>query len=212
MCVMNVVNCSNHFKVYSFTCASIQVFFLIITYKKSNNSFVVSATLNCPVFCFFVGEKPYSCDICDFTCRNSSGLYAHKVIHSEERPFKCDECGKTFKMKSWLKEHKKTHSGVKNFVCEVCNHAFIANYQLKSHMKTHSGERSHICEFCSRSFARRDTLSEHLRTHTKQTKYTCQSCNKDFMFLKQLKKHKCPNVSLETVVSELSMSSFDSSD
>ena len=51
------------------------------------------------------GEKPYACDLCDFTCSQKCNLLTHMHVHSEDKPFVCKYCPESFKRKDNLKTH-----------------------------------------------------------------------------------------------------------
>ena len=48
------------------------------------------------------GEKPYQCNVCDYTTAQSSKLTRHMKIHNKH---KCDLCHETFSHKSDLSSH-----------------------------------------------------------------------------------------------------------
>ena len=39
------------------------------------------------------GEKPFKCDICDYSCSRKGNLNRHVSMHEGNKPFKCDICG-----------------------------------------------------------------------------------------------------------------------
>ena len=40
----------------------------------------------------YSGEKPYMCDLCDYSAAQKRRLEEHKLKHSKEKPYKCSEC------------------------------------------------------------------------------------------------------------------------
>ena len=38
------------------------------------------------------GEKPFECDLCEYTTSDHNSLRRHKMRHSGERPYKCPFC------------------------------------------------------------------------------------------------------------------------
>ena len=53
------------------------------------------------------GQKPFKCDICDYTSSGKNNMDKHvAAVHEEKKPFKCDSCD----YQCSLKIHMKTHS------------------------------------------------------------------------------------------------------
>lgn len=86
------------------------------------------------VYAYFLGQKRFKCDQCDFSCIQSFDLVKHKYIHGGEKPYKCDMCPKQFTRPARLREHQRLHTGERPFVCEECGKAFTQQASLKSHM------------------------------------------------------------------------------
>ena len=63
-----------------------------------------------------------SCQICEYTCRNSSQLTLHIRTHTGDAPYACYICGYSFKIKSDLTRHMRIHSGEKPFKCKFCDY------------------------------------------------------------------------------------------
>jgi len=51
----------------------------------------------------------FTCDICQRTFPNSSGLARHKKLHLPDNPYMCSTCGKTFKLQNYLTIHMWSH-------------------------------------------------------------------------------------------------------
>lgn len=85
-------------------------------------------------YVYFLGQKRFKCDQCDFSCIQSFDLVKHKYIHGGEKPYKCDMCPKQFTRPARLREHQRLHTGERPFVCEECGKAFTQQASLKSHM------------------------------------------------------------------------------
>ena len=58
----------------------------------------------------FVGEKPYVCTVrgCGKRFTEYSSLYKHHVVHTHSKPYVCNYCGKTYRQTSTLAMHKRT--------------------------------------------------------------------------------------------------------
>ncbi|KAL7638588.1 UNVERIFIED_CONTAM: hypothetical protein RMT77_011160 [Armadillidium vulgare] len=52
-------------------------------------------------------DKPYSCSLCQFSCKFKQNLVIHMRIHSGEKPFKCTHCGTVFRHSNSLRRHLK---------------------------------------------------------------------------------------------------------
>merc|ERR1712168_226647 len=85
------------------------------------------------------GEKPLSCDTCDFRCAHPGLLRRHKAKHIGEKKYICSKCEKGFVTNDSLWKHMKTHdeNRKKDHICTVCGSGFHESRLLKLHMKSH---------------------------------------------------------------------------
>uniref|UniRef100_A0A8D8M5H6 Protein hunchback n=2 Tax=Cacopsylla melanoneura TaxID=428564 RepID=A0A8D8M5H6_9HEMI len=67
-------------------------------------------------------ERPYQCELCDYTCKQSGNLKAHMVVHTEERPYQCEICEYTCKQSSSLRKHMLVHTEERPYQCELCEY------------------------------------------------------------------------------------------
>ena len=86
-------------------------------------------------------EKSFSCIYCKYSCKASSSLKNHLLVHSNEKPFQCLECDYKSKTKGHLKRHSLIHSENKPFQCSQCDYTCRSKCHLKSHLLTHSKEK-----------------------------------------------------------------------
>jgi uncharacterized Zn-finger protein len=134
------------------------------------------------------GEKPYSCEECNWSFSDSSALNSHQRTHTGEKPYYCKECDKRFA--SNLKTHQRTHTGERPFSCEECKSSFSRNDELKTHQRTHTGEKPYSCKKCDNRFSQSNHLKTHQRTHTGEKSYSCKECDKRFSHASTMKIHQ----------------------
>ena len=55
-------------------------------------------------------ERPYKCNLCNFTSKRKENIRSHEKVHTTERSFQCSQCTKTFKRKDCMTKHERRHS------------------------------------------------------------------------------------------------------
>ena len=113
------------------------------------------------------GEKPFSCEICDYKCYKKHDLRIHIRKHTDEKTFSCDFCVNKFYSRGNLKKHILTHTKEKPFSCNLCDFQCARQDNLNRHMLTHTGEKPFSCSICDYKCARKDCMKTHMLTHHK---------------------------------------------
>merc|ERR1711936_186919 len=133
----------------------------------------------------------YSCNICNYVCKNISSLRKHMTLHKGQTT--CQYCEKVYSSKSNLELHIKTiHTKEFKFTCEVCGYKCNTKDNFVKHLRVHTGEKPFHCELCEFRTGDQSSLISHRRTHEKLTgkTYTCNLCGKSFDRLFDLRRHK----------------------
>ncbi|XP_070830086.1 zinc finger protein 665-like [Chaetodon trifascialis] len=136
-----------------------------------------------------MGEKPFTCSVCEANFSSRSSLSKHMRMHNREKPFNCTVCGKGFARKSSLRQHLTVHTGEKPFNCTVCGKGFAQKSNLRGHLTVHTGEKPFNCTVCGKGFARKSHLREHLTVHTGEKPFNCTVCSKGFAQKSYLREH-----------------------
>jgi len=62
------------------------------------------------------GERPYVCEVpgCMKRFTEYSSLYKHNIVHTHQKPYTCQLCLKTYRQTSTLAMHKRTVHGTED--------------------------------------------------------------------------------------------------
>ncbi|XP_023951698.2 zinc finger protein 271-like isoform X1 [Bicyclus anynana] len=122
------------------------------------------------------GDKPYSCNICQYKCKRKSHLIIHMRTHTGEKPYSCNLCEYKCNQNCQLVIHMRTHTGEKPYSCELCEYKCGVKISLVRHMSLHSGEKLYACNICDYKCNKNSQLVIHIRTHTGEKPYSCKLC------------------------------------
>ncbi|MGH0183425.1 UNVERIFIED_CONTAM: hypothetical protein FKN15_012122 [Acipenser sinensis] len=109
------------------------------------------------------------CPLCDMTCTTLASLRTHiKFRHCDERPFQCDFCESSFKNSHDLRKHTETHNEGAAYHCDVegCTYSSRMAHSMSQHYKrVHEGDMvaKYKCHLCDKCFSWCYTLTLHLR-------------------------------------------------
>ncbi|GJQ78680.1 putative nucleic acid-templated transcription [Trypoxylus dichotomus] len=163
-------------------------------------------------------EKPFECNSCGVTFKQSKDLEDHIQTHLKEKNT-CETCGRYFSEPGAIDNHKPCRTGEKLYPCTICEKEFASVQQMKDHKRQahrgdrpytcnhcdkrfklkdtrnrhiliHTGERPFLCDICEKRFRQRASLYAHIRLHTGETPYSCDKCPSKFKRQHHLKRHR----------------------
>ena len=116
------------------------------------------------------GEKPYSCEKCEFRCNTAGSLRMHTVRRHEDpnlhRTHVCEICGFSTPSKIRLNQHIRfKHAVEKHKRCPHCDYHTpkLLNFHVHIDSKhPEHGTKQFFCDHCSRSFIFEASLKKHL--------------------------------------------------
>jgi len=138
-------------------------------------------------------EGKHKCEFCDLKFNRPSKLKSHTRIHTGEKPFKCDECDCTFRDSNLLRiHHNREHVDkvLGPYFCDLCPlKVFSTTRSLSDHNQQSHNKAKFNCEFCDLKFNKPLLLKIHRRIHTGETPFKCNECDKSFRGKDLLRMH-----------------------
>ncbi len=114
-------------------------------------------------------KKPVTRDV---KCSQKPDIVKRMLKHTGDKPFSCNFCDYKFSRQAHLKSHILTHTGEKPFSCDLCNYKSTQRCHLKTHMLTDTGEKPFSCHFCDYKSCLRSDLKIHMLTHTREKPFS----------------------------------------
>jgi uncharacterized Zn-finger protein len=136
---------------------------------SSNNNFGLKSTLKIHIQRVHENNKPFKCDLCDYSASCHQDLIRHiECVHENLKQHKCTICQKNFCLKSTLKIHiQRVHENKKPFKCDLCDYSALTHAEARRHIEcVHENLKQHQCTICQKSLSRKSTLKMHIeRVH-----------------------------------------------
>ncbi|XP_053949476.1 zinc finger protein 665-like [Anastrepha ludens] len=123
-----------------------------------------------------IGDRKFTCDICNDSYKSHTQLSRHKLLHKKVRNFPCTACDKRFTEKSELKVHMRVHTGELPFACHLCDRRFRIKVRLTYHLQHHANIKRK-CKVCGKEFKNGTSLRIHSWAHTGVMPYRCLVCD-----------------------------------
>ena len=86
-----------------------------------------------------IAEKPWKCDLCNFSHSLKKGLDGHKrACHTDESNLKvCHICGYKNPSQHNVNKHiQSVHEGQRNHPCNICGHRFVSKHRMEVHVRS----------------------------------------------------------------------------
>ena len=133
-----------------------------------------------------MGEKQYSCNICNKKFSTYGDCNTHKTRNhfSAQENIKCQFCNEEVRKHSF-KQHVKFKHQSSTLDIQKCDKGFGSKDRLKNHKKTHDNHKQFVCSVCKKGYNQRVHLKTHMMSHTGEKPYKCLYCEKSFINLQK---------------------------
>uniref|UniRef100_A0A8D8U5P1 PR domain zinc finger protein 5 n=1 Tax=Cacopsylla melanoneura TaxID=428564 RepID=A0A8D8U5P1_9HEMI len=137
-------------------------------------------------------DKIFECSLCGKQCIKKKDMKQHMVVHQDERPYSCEICNFSFKRKWQLTKHnEKVHKKrvLKKVVCKVCGWVGESNKLLIDHKKN-CVTNLFQCDICKKQFDVKYWLEYHMMTvHSSERPFPCDICGACFKHKRNVVAH-----------------------
>lgn len=129
------------------------------------------------------GQKPYTCNKCDFRGRTSASVRQHQVSHFWDIWWQFWRSLVTISGNYQLTCVQVCHITTKQFHCDQCNYKGKTSQLLAYHRRTHEPKNNEkiskqfICNYCQHRSSSKTNLEAHIRSHTGEKPYACELCD-----------------------------------
>ena len=154
------------------------------------------------------GEKPYSCNQCNYSLSRPWHLKTQKLTRSGQKPFSCDQCNYKCKQRHHLKVHKERKHGAKVKIwnsekkqilankkrrkfynCEQCDKVDMTKPALVNHKYDFHGKFTQ-CLLCDYKTRRKGNMKIHTQALHEGITYPCDICGYETSTSRNLLLHK----------------------
>ena len=134
------------------------------------------------LFFFYIGEKSYFCDQCEYSTNGRRNLYLHQKHKHNSFEFSCEQCLYQTNFKSRLILHKEKYHKTGEDQCIYCEYKGTDLQDLKSHLsECHTDHKeisnqNHTCDKCPFKSKSKPELDRHIECIHGTKEYQCEHC------------------------------------
>uniref|UniRef100_A0A8D8QAN2 PR domain zinc finger protein 5 n=1 Tax=Cacopsylla melanoneura TaxID=428564 RepID=A0A8D8QAN2_9HEMI len=136
-------------------------------------------------------DKIFECSLCGKQCIKKKDMKQHMVVHQDERPYSCEICNFSFKRKWQLTKHnEKVHKKrvLKKVVCKVCGWVGKSRRALIDH-RIVCVTNVFQCDICKKLFGAKSSLEYHMTAHSSERPFPCDICGACFKHKRNVLTH-----------------------
>ena len=142
-------------------------------------------------------KRGFECDHCGRKFYDYRYYKSHMRTHLGEKPYSCHICNRSFGIENVLKKHMLIHneqnqqpSQAQQYRCSLCPSTFSSTQELKEHTQTHASQRLHKCHYCNLRFSSEKRRNIHEKSHEKSAVHQCGECGAVFQSANLLATHE----------------------